>query len=263
MRPFIAIFFLSSILFLRCSEDEQEPSHEEIIFPAESDVIGFWKLSKVYLDDAEVSFDNRSQDMINEYFRLSSDMSWQDVLQYSGGHNAVSDHWELNEDLLNIGGLHGLFYKVQSFSDTKLVFSPNARQNLKFEYVPMNEEDFPEIAFSATVSGKAWSNTSTSAYNHGSTMQVNANTNEFFIAISIPTDAQTGQQYLRSETDFDFGALVLKNDTDYGIQKGGIVKVIKRTQDYLHIEFQFTVQMNSGNEEITVTNGTIRTMLPQ
>jgi hypothetical protein len=259
MKPLALSFILLSFLIC-CSEDEPEQIEET--FPADADVIGYWKLSKVFLNDKEVSFDNHELNLVNEYYRISADESVHHVMQEAATARAYNDIWALDKTILQIGAVHGQFYKIQSFGNAQLVLSPNARQNLKLEYKAINEQDFPELSFSAVVAGKAWTNTSTGADIFDTSMQLNASTDEFFLVIAIPTSASAGHQFTKSESAHEFGALIYKNTADYGNLQEGIVTVIKRARDYIHVEFEFIVKKNEGTETIVVTGGSLRTILP-
>lgn len=255
MQRQILLLLLLSFFLCRCSEDE--PQQQET-FPAETDVAGFWKLNKVYLDDVAVSFDNRELNLENEYFRISGDKSSQRVVQLNTYAYADNYSWSLDKDLLQIGGIHGFTFKIQSFSTSQLVISPNAQQNLELEYNAISGADFPETSFTAIVSGEAVSNTGARAKMLEQKIELIGGTESFSMFIYVPIDAATGQQFSKIGDNNGFSALVIRNAVDYGTLLAGTVRVIERTNEYVHVEFEFTVGENGGTDEISVANGTLR-----
>ncbi|HEY0740861.1 MAG TPA: hypothetical protein VGD40_05330 [Chryseosolibacter sp.] len=243
-----------------CSDNDQQP--EIIVLPTHADLFGYWRLDKALLNDTEVPFESREMNLISEHLGFYQDMTVHHVKE-SPYPRAGNFSWELEGDLLRIGGLQGEVYKIRSFDRLSLVISPNARQDLKLEFKSIQQDDFPLLLFSATVSGEEASSASASVDVYSNSMQLNGGTETLYVAVGLASTAHTGQQFFSSGTENTFRAMIGKGAKTYGTMLDGNLTVVRRTADYIHIVFEFRVRDNEGSEEISVTKGTIRAIIQE
>lgn len=246
-----------SVVFFACDDSKEGPK-----FPTETEVAGYWQLKSVKSNGASVAFGNYSNLLVEEFYRFSSDKSAQRVVENEYFSRGYGGTWKLTKDTLQITGSYGDNYKIQQVTPMELVLVPIFKSELQLSYTAIPESDFPETFFSATIDGELVTNTDPIIDVYGSSMQLSGGGPGAFFAIAVLTNIETGKTYIADETSLHPSALLIKNDVEYGYRKSGQVTVVKKTDRYIHITFDFVVADSDGNEK-TAQNGIFRARIPK
>jgi hypothetical protein len=227
----VVYFCIVSLLFhaISCSDD----GVDQRTFPTEQEVAGHWQLESVYANDQETSFSDYNYQMQNEFYRFSTDHSAHHVVEYEILPQGSNNRWSLSKDTLTVDGLGA--FQIKSASADELVLIPETLFGLRLVYKAIDEAEFPEMVFDATVDGDVIKTLNAMARDLGTHFDLRGDGGSFWMAINIPVAAKESDTYDLSVGRPGLGVLLVRNAHEYGYLKRGQITVVKKSDRYIRI----------------------------
>jgi hypothetical protein len=264
MKLFQSIFLIVIITLASCvSEVEKSP------FPTNEVISGYWKLNKISKKGTQIPFNQypsilTTSSLQNMYYSFQDNSEFILTFESIFSVNLWNGEWLIEKDTITLEflvGVQATKYQIKSFSKEHFTVTDRILPDYELLFNKIENAEFPETLMSAQIDNKNFVATFglNKAFKDGNYIGLRGddNNDEILIIIYNPEDLKVGETY-----PIDGSIISSALGRGYQIYNGieGKINVIKFSDDYIDITFQFKAK-NANGVEVNITNGKFKAII--